>query len=36
MKEPNIEIDSHFVREKLLTKEISTEKISSNDQIADI
>jgi len=32
----HIEIDCHFVREKLLTKENSTEKNSSNDQIADI
>lgn len=35
-KEPNTEIDGHFVREKLLAKEISAEKISSNDQSADI
>ena len=32
----HIEIDCHFVQEKLLAKEIGTEKISSNDQIASI
>ena len=29
-------LDCHFVREKLLAKEISTEKISSNDRIVNI
>jgi len=29
----HIEIDCHFVREKLLAKEISMGKISSNDQV---
>ena len=32
----HIEIDCHFVREKLLTKEICTEFIWSNDQLADV
>jgi len=32
----HIEIDCHFVREKLLSKEINTEFVSSNDQLADI
>ncbi|XP_052728811.1 secreted RxLR effector protein 161-like [Vigna angularis] len=32
----HIEIDCHFVREKLLTKEICTEFIGSNDQLADV
>ena len=32
----HIEIDCHFVREKLLSKEISTEFVNSNDQLADI
>ena len=32
----HIKIDCHFIREKLLSKEIVTEFISSNDQPADI
>nr|KYP63318.1 Copia protein [Cajanus cajan] len=32
----HIEIDCHFVRQKLLSKEIGTEFTSSNDQLADI
>jgi len=32
----HIEIDCHFDREKLLTKEISTEFVGSNDQLADV
>lgn len=32
----HIEIDFHFVREKVLSKEIITENVSSNDQLADI
>ena len=32
----HIEIDCHFVREKLQSKEISTEFINSNKQLADI
>ncbi|XP_040868949.1 uncharacterized protein [Glycine max] len=32
----HIEIDCHFIREKLLSKEIITEFISSNGQLADI
>ena len=32
----HIEIDCHFIREKLLSKEIITEFINSNDQPADI
>ncbi|RDX96832.1 Copia protein, partial [Mucuna pruriens] len=32
----HIEIDCHFVREKLLAKEISTEFVNSNNQLADI
>ena len=32
----HIEIDCHFIREKLLSKEIITEFINSNDQPTDI
>ena len=32
----HIEIDCHFIREKLLSKEISTEFVNSNNQLADI
>ncbi|KHN22809.1 Copia protein, partial [Glycine soja] len=32
----HIEIDFHFVQEKVLSKEVITEFISSNDQLADI
>lgn len=32
----HIEIDCHFVREKVLSKEVITESVSSNDQLADI
>lgn len=32
----HIEIDCHFIREKVLYKEIITESVSSNDQLADI
>ncbi|RDX69842.1 Copia protein, partial [Mucuna pruriens] len=32
----HIEIDCYFVREKLLAKEISTEFVNSNNQLADI
>ncbi|KAL2337544.1 hypothetical protein Fmac_011990 [Flemingia macrophylla] len=32
----HIEIDCHFVREKLLSKELRTKFINSNDQLADI
>ncbi|RDX90521.1 Copia protein, partial [Mucuna pruriens] len=32
----HIEIDCHFVREKLLAKEISTKFVNSNNQLADI
>ena len=32
----HIEIDCHFVREKLLSKENSTKFVSSNDQLAYI
>jgi hypothetical protein len=32
----HIEIDCHFIREKVLSKEIITESVSSNDQLADI
>ena len=32
----HIEIDCHFIREKLLSKEITTEFINSNDQPTDI
>jgi len=31
-----IEIDSHFIREKLLSKEICIEFVGSNDQLADM
>jgi len=32
----HIEIDCHFVRENLLAKEICTEFVVSNDQLAQI
>jgi len=32
----HIEIDCHFVREKLLGKEICTEFVESNDKLADM
>lgn len=32
----HIDIDCHFVREKILSREIVTECVSSNDQVADI
>ena len=32
----HIEIDCHFIREKLLSKEIATEFINYNDQPTDI
>ncbi|RDX64646.1 Copia protein, partial [Mucuna pruriens] len=32
----HIEIDCHFVREKLLTKEIGTEFVNSNNELVDI
>ncbi|RDX85946.1 Copia protein, partial [Mucuna pruriens] len=32
----HIEIDYHFVREKLLAKEISIEFVNSSNQLADI
>ena len=32
----HIEVDCHFVQEKLMAKEISTEKIGFNDQLVDI
>ena len=32
----HIEIDCHFVREKILSKEVITKLISYNDQLADI
>ncbi|RDX76771.1 hypothetical protein CR513_43200, partial [Mucuna pruriens] len=32
----HIEIDCHFIREKLLAKEISTEFVNSSNQLADI
>ena len=32
----HIEIDCHFVQEKVLSKEVITEFVSSNDQLADI
>jgi len=32
----HIEIDCHFVREKLLSKDLITEFVSSNEQLADI
>ena len=35
-KELNIEIYCHFIWEKLLSKEISTEFVGSNDQLADV
>jgi len=31
-----IEIDCHFVREKLLSKDLITEFVSSNEQLTDI
>ena len=32
----HIEIDCHFVRKKLMTKEICTEFVGSNDQLANV
>ncbi|KAL2341772.1 hypothetical protein Fmac_009712 [Flemingia macrophylla] len=32
----HIEIDCHFIREKLISKEISTAFTNSNDQLADL
>ena len=32
----HLEIDCHFVQEKVLSKEVITEFVSSNDQLADI
>ena len=32
----HIEIDCHFVREKLLSKEIVTSFVNSSDQLADL
>ena len=32
----HIEVDCHFVREKLMAEEISIEKIGSNDQLTNI
>nr|KYP51533.1 Copia protein [Cajanus cajan] len=32
----HIEVDCHFVREKLLSKEIITEFVNSNEQLADV
>ena len=32
----HIEIDCHFIREKILSKEITTSFVNSNDQLADI
>jgi len=32
----HIEIDCHFIREKVISKEIITESVSSNDQLANI
>ncbi|RDX81093.1 Copia protein, partial [Mucuna pruriens] len=32
----HIEIDCHFIREKLLAKEISTEFVNLSNQLADI
>ena len=32
----HIEIDCHFIREKILTGCITTSHVSSNDQLADI
>jgi len=31
-----IELDSHFIRENLLSKEICTEFVGSNDQLANV
>ncbi|KAG5054591.1 hypothetical protein JHK85_007101 [Glycine max] len=32
----HIEIDCHFVQEKVLSKEVITEFVSSNDKVGDI
>nr|KYP55751.1 Copia protein [Cajanus cajan]KYP55794.1 Copia protein [Cajanus cajan] len=32
----HIEVDCHFVREKLLSKEIVTQFVTSNEQLADV
>ena len=36
MRELNIEIDCHFVTEKLLSKDLITEFVNSNEQLTDI
>ncbi|RDY02888.1 hypothetical protein CR513_13611, partial [Mucuna pruriens] len=36
MRTKHIEIDYHFVREKLLAKEISTKFVNSNNQLCEI
>jgi len=36
MKGPNIEIDCHFIREKIVPRDIKTEFVISNEQLADI
>jgi len=35
-KTKHIEIDCHFIREKLMSKEINTESVGSNNQLADV
>jgi len=35
-KNKHIDIDCHFVREKLLSKDLITDFVSSNTQLADI
>jgi len=32
----HIEIDCHFVRKKMMTKDICTEFVGSNDQLVDV
>jgi len=32
----NIEIDWHFIREKIVSRDIKTEFVNSNDQLTDI
>jgi len=36
MKEPNIEIDCYFIREKLLSGEITTDFVNSSNQLANV
>ena len=36
MRGPNIEVDCHFIREKITSGYMTTSFVNSNDQLADI